>query len=333
MNKVYKIFILIAIITTSLICVSVKNATSQDNEINLNLAKIQLEVMKTGNYKSAIEELTALFQNNPKNIRLVRILADCFVAIGNFEEAQEHYKKCIDLYKEKGVSKNDPQILRLEKILEVFPKRYKDISELIVKKRYKEAKALCKKRISLNAADYVAITQLGEIYWEKNKRRMAFKLFKKAVKIAPEYSVAHFSLGRSYFFNKKHDKAIEEFNIFKEKMASLPTINDDTTEFYVSNLHDIVYMYSTLEKYESMVGELRQIIKLKPDDQRAYYNLAVCFYQHRRSPYLAYEQLQKLIEIDKNSKIAKRAEFFIEFIRSNPDPRFDIDYTFMFEDN
>lgn len=196
-------------------------------------------------------------------------------------------------------------------------------------RRFNEAEALCKKQIALNPKDYIAITQLGEVYWELNNRRKAIKLFRKSIKIEPNYPYAHFLLGRAYVFEKKHDRGIKEFDIFKEKIETLSGMDKDTVDYYVAALHYIAYMYSTMKEYDKVAEECNIIIKLKPDDQKARYNLAICYYIYYRKRHNAYNELQKIIEIDPNTHTAARARFFIDYIRNNPDPRFMEDINFI----
>jgi len=283
-------------------------------------------------YNKAVEDYKHAVEKDPGNGELHRTLADCLVAMGDFDQAQEYYDKSIELYRSEGLPKNDPRILRLQKVKKALPKKYKDISELMKHKRYEEAEAICRRRISLNPGDYVAISQLGEVYWQRNDKKMAEKLFKKVVRRVPDYPVARFLLGKAYFFRRKYKAAGTEFEIFKEKMELLPKMDEDTVDFYVSVLHNIGYMYSTIKRYDIMLKEGQKALQLKPEDQITHYNLAVCYYNHNRKVSLAYKELQKVIEIDDSTELARRAAFFIDYIRRNPDPRFIPDFSFILEE-
>jgi len=211
--------------------------------------------------------------------------------------------------------------------------KYKDIDSLVGKRRFREAEALCKKRVLLNPEDYIAIAQLGEIYWHTDKRKGALKLFKKAVRLAPDYPYGRFLLGRSYFFQHKYKGAVKEFNIFKERMESLPEMDEETIDFYVLALHNICYMYSSLKRYDMIARECERIIELKPSDQSAHYNLAICYYNYYHNRPGAYKELQKVIEIDHATPIAERAKFFIDYMRRNPDSRVISDFSFILEED
>ncbi len=282
-------------------------------------------------YRKAEESYKRAIEKDPENSELHHVLADCLVAVGDFDSAEGYYDKSVELYKKQGLGESDAIVARLKKIRRALPKKYKDIDELIEDRNYDGAEALCKRRIALNPGDYVAIVQLGEIYWKRQSRKKAIKLFRKVVRAAPDYPIAHFFLGRAYVFEGKPEKGTAEFDIFKEKMELLPKTDDDTTDFYVSALHYISYMYSTLKQYDKAMIESKKIIDLKPDDQQARYNLAVCYYIHYRNRSRAYSELQRIIEIDPNTYMAGKAEFFIDYMRQNPDPRFIEDFTFIYE--
>ena len=218
-----------------------------------------------------------------------------------------------------------------KKIEEARPKGHEDIDALIWNERYDEAETLCKQRISQDKEDYAAITQLGEVYWEKDNRRAATKQFKKALKIAPGYSVVHFHLGKSHFFNNEYDEAKAEFTLFREVMDLIPEMDEYLIDYYTSKLHKIAYMYSGQEKYGRMISIYKKILKLDPGDQTASYNLAVSYYHRYHNRSRAYNQLQKTINMDEASRIAARAKLFIDYMRRNPDSRFAPDYTFIFD--
>ncbi|MEA3489235.1 MAG: tetratricopeptide repeat protein [Candidatus Omnitrophota bacterium] len=283
-------------------------------------------------YKKATEDYRKAIEEDPENPRLYRTLADCFVAMGDFDEAQEHYDKTIDIYKKQDIKENIPEILRIENIRRALPRRYKDISEMVKQERYAEAEEICRKRISLNHSDYAAITQLGQIYWEKGQRRAAIRLFRKVTRFAPDYPPAHLYLGKAYFFERKPEKGFAEFDIFKEKMELLPGMDEDTTDFYVLALEYISYRYFGQKRYEDAMAECKKIIEFKPDDQRARYNLAVCYYVYRHNRSRAYTELKKVIEIDSHTRMADMARFYIDYMRRNPDARVIGDFTFLEED-
>ncbi|MFH1878018.1 MAG: tetratricopeptide repeat protein [Candidatus Omnitrophota bacterium] len=283
-------------------------------------------------YGRAEKEYEKAIAEDPGNAVLYRKAGDCLVAKGDFDKAGEYYDKAAGVYRKQGVKDGAFEIASLIRLKQALPRAYTDVAELVKGKKFREAEEICRKRISLNPGDYPAITQLGEIYWEMNDRPAAVKLFRKAVKMAPDYPLARFFLGKAYFFERKPEKARAEFDAFREKMELLPDMEEDTSEFYVSAMQYISYMYATLKQYDDVFRESNRILKIKPDDQIAHYNLAVCYYTHYRKLPLAYQELNKVIEIDPGSDLAKSARYYIDFLRRNPDPREVSDFTFVYKE-
>lgn len=215
---------------------------------------------------------------------------------------------------------------------ETFPERYPDLDGLLKDKKYDEAEAIARKRLSFNPADTAAICALGEVCWQKKDRKSAIKLFRKARKIAPEYPYSYLFLGRAYVFENKYNKAKAQFALFKEKMEILPNLDEKADDYYAEALHYLAYIHYTQKEYEEMMNEYRHIIELKPDDQRAHYNLAVGYYVHYGSRSKAYAELVKVREIDPDSELGKDTEYFIDYMRRNPDARFIEDFSFIYEE-
>ncbi len=278
-------------------------------------------------YRNAQADYKTAIETAPDDTYLHRKLADCLVATGDYDEAGDHYLKCIELYAaRKPVNKKE--ISRIKRIIEALPRRYSDIDRHMEAKRYSEAERICRERVSLNPGDYVAIAQLGNIFWHTDRRGRATKLFEDVVKKVPDYPVGRFFLGRSYFYEHKHKRALKEFAAFKKKIELLPEMTEDSLEFYISVLHNICYLYTSLKRYGLILKECKEIIKLKPDDQDAYYNMAVCYYKLHK-PSQARNLLGKVIDLDDSSRAADRAKTFIDYINSRPDPRFDPDFLFV----
>ncbi|MFH1753285.1 MAG: tetratricopeptide repeat protein [Candidatus Omnitrophota bacterium] len=282
-------------------------------------------------YAMAEQEYKKAIEIEPSDPSLVERMADCLVAMGDFDAADEQYSQAVALYRERGIKGDKGKAAKIERIQRAMPKKYSDVEQLLKEMRYDDAEAVCKRRISLNPGDYVALTQLGQSYWYQDRKQEAFKLFNRAVKLVPDYPTAHFFLGRSYFFMRKYRDAEKEFGLFKKKMKLLPETDEATTDFYVSALRAISYYYSSRKLYAKTAKEYKEIISLKPDDQAAHYNLAVCYYNNRGMLSQAYRELEKVIEIDGTTQIADQAKFFIDYIRRNPDPRFSADFSFLSE--
>ena len=123
-----------------------------------------------------------------------------------------------------------------------------------------------------------------------------------------------------------------EFKDFRERLPDFSSLDPKDLKFYISVLQDLGYRYSTLKEHNSAASIFKKIIKLDPENQRAHYNLAVCYYAFFNKRSSAYNELKKVIEINPKTRIAAKAEFYIDYMRRNPDSRIIGDFTFMEEE-
>jgi len=265
----------------------------------------------------------------PDNLLAYKMAGDASVALGDFDKAKKFY---LDLIKanEKSVLKYDEsELAKVRKIVSILPETYKEIDRLREEGRTEEAEQVLKKRMSLNNSDYIAMTELGYIIQDKGDRKTALDLFKTAVKIAPDYPISHFYLGRLYFLMQKNEEAIAELLMFKEKMRLLPRMDKVTKQMYLDGLYYLSEVYFTLKRYEDARKETEEIIRLDPRQQNAYYNMGIYYYVYKHSRSDAYRSFMKAIDIDSASDVAKSSKYAIEFIRNNPDSRIAPDFSFI----
>jgi len=186
-------------------------------------------------------------------------------------------------------------------------------------------------RVRRDPGDVSAWSRLGEILWEGGARRKAVKYFRKANRIDREYPPPYYSLGKAYFFEKKPAKGVEYFGIFEGKMDRFLEDNPGYLDYYVHCLKEMNILYLAFNRYDDAVKRYKKMLRLKPDDPGAHYNLAVCYYKYYHNRPSAYRELQKVIETDKNTGLSDRARFFIEYMRNNPDSRYMEDFGFIEE--
>lgn len=282
-------------------------------------------------YIAAVEDYKTAIEKDGSDPELYRMVADSYVAVGDFSNAGKYYSNAIDMYQDSRTSEDRKIISHLRGIKRSLPQRYDDVWKLVSKNRYEEAETILRRRISLNPLDYVALTQLGDIYWRKGNRRTSSRIFRRVKRMAPEYPVIHFFLGRERFFANDHKAAGKNFDEFRDRMDSLPAFDDDARDFYVGALNYMAYLYSTQRRYDIMMEKYEKALKLDPESQDTHFNMAVCYYNFERRPSAAYRHLRKVIDIDENSNLARRAQFFIDFMRRNPDARFIRDFSFIYE--
>jgi tetratricopeptide (TPR) repeat protein len=177
--------------------------------------------------------------------------------------------------------------------------------------------------------DYTAMTQLGALYWERRKKFAAIIQFRKALKVNPDYPIPYYFLGEAYFLERKPEKSIANYKLFIEKMDAAADIDGELTEFYISALYRIGGRFGAMKEYEYSLRAFNRIIALDPDDPKAHYNLAVLYYNYFHNRIKAFSELNKVIAMDPESQSAAKAEFFIDYMRRNPDSRITGDFSFM----
>jgi tetratricopeptide (TPR) repeat protein len=280
-------------------------------------------------YDKAVDCYEKAVSTDNANLAARKMAGDACVALGDFDAAKKHYSDLIEADAKAVLKYDASELEKVKKILRALPQTYRDIDAMLDEGRPSEAEDLLKKRISLNQADYIALTKLGWLYQERNDRKNAMRLLKAAVKAAPDYPVSHLYLGRLYFLERDYDNAISELGLFKEKMRLLPKMDDKTKKMYINALYYLSEVYSTLERHEKAKAEVDEILKLDPKEQEAYYILGVYYYKHEHSRSKAYKSFNKVIELEPNGRLAKYARYAIEFMRNNPDSRFVPDFSFI----
>ena len=115
-------------------------------------------------------------------------------------------------------------------------------------------------------------------------------------------------------------------------MDSIPDMDEGLIDFYVRKLNRIGYIYTAMQEDKKAAKKFKKMIKLKPEDPKGHYNLAVCYYQYYNNQPRAYQELNKVIELAPNTRIGDKAKLYIDYMRRNPDARIIGDFSFIDED-
>ncbi|MDD3089872.1 MAG: tetratricopeptide repeat protein [Candidatus Omnitrophica bacterium] len=282
-------------------------------------------------YASAVKDFEKAAEDDPLDPELLRSYGDCLTAIGDLDKAGEVYGKAAELYRAAGGKAEIAKAENVERIRAALPRTYKEVSDLIDKGHYSEAEAHLRRRLSLNGADPIAVLQLGVIRWKQGKRNEAMRFFSRAAAMAPDHPMVHFYLGKGYVFANDMKRAENELRLFEEKMKRIPVLDEGTGEIYVSAMLYFSHIYSTRKEYGKVLEVSKKVLEVNPLSQDALYNMAIAnYYLHK--PSAAYEGLREVVEVDPDSDTAKMAEYCIEYLRSNPDPRVRKDFSFIYRD-
>jgi len=189
-------------------------------------------------YKSAVE--TA-----PQSFFAHRGLANVYHRLNNYELAEKHYRKSIELnsssaetylnlginFKKKGLI--DSAEFYFLKSIELNTKlvtAYNNLGNLYLQKNlYDKSELYLRQSIQLNPNYFEAYNNLGVLYAKKGNDLLAYKNFKRSVEINPFFAEGYFNLA-IYFYNKNqidssyyfYQKAIQngfpEKNILSDKL-------------------------------------------------------------------------------------------------------------------
>ncbi|MFA6609613.1 MAG: tetratricopeptide repeat protein [Candidatus Omnitrophota bacterium] len=210
-----------------------------------------------------------------------------------------------------------------------FADFYQDVEDKLRYGDTEGAEAILKKRLAVNSRDTMAAYMLGSIYLENGDKKSALKYLNIAVSLNPEYPVPHFYLGKIYFSLSDFDKAREEFSAFRQMAMLLSAEDEESRTFYVDALYSIAESYYMLKEYEDYKGVIDEILQHDPKDATAHYNLGVYFYVAKHDRPKAYNEFVRAIEFGGASDISEKSKYAVEFMRNNPDPRVEPDFSFL----
>jgi tetratricopeptide (TPR) repeat protein len=302
-------------------------------ELNGGLAQIHFDLGNAYYASMRYDKAAASYEKaigiDPSDARFYKMAGDACVAVGDFDKARRFYSDLIEKNEKLKTRLRPEEVAEARTVMNVLPETYKDIDLLLKAERFDEAEEILKKRVSLNSADYIALTALGNLYLHKGDRRTAKRFLDDAIRIAPDYPIAHLVMGRLRYLMRENDKALEELGRFHDGMRRLPKMDDETKSSYIDELYYMSQLYFEMQKYDDARAGIEEIIRLDPKEQDAYYALGVYHYKHGHDRPQAYKNFRKAAEMDPGSATAKRAAYAIEFMRNNPDSRVVPDFSFI----
>ncbi|MBU7011755.1 MAG: tetratricopeptide repeat protein [Theionarchaea archaeon] len=225
----------------------VKQAKEREDELAGILLVTGAKIGDEGNYSVALrcfETARKIVKSEAMKELVVQSLgiahnnyAILLYEINRFEEAEDHYKKALDINPEDADAHNNYAILLYEinrfeeaedhykKALDINPEyadahyNYAILLEEI--NRFEEAEDHYKKALNINPEDAKAHNNYAILLEEINRFEEAEDHYKKALEINPEYAKAYGNLGILYSDQKKYSKAVKSLEkaskIFKEK--------------------------------------------------------------------------------------------------------------------
>jgi tetratricopeptide (TPR) repeat protein len=176
-------------------------ARPTDELFHVNYARI---LDKLGDKENSIRELTTAYKLNPKDISVLKTLANKSLATGDTAAAVRYLEESVDLY---------PKSSDLRERLSYALLKAGDVDQ---------SEAQAKEAVRLDAKSVTARTTLGSILLVKGFVGPAVESYKEAVKIAPNDGNAHWLLSRAMEQNGDRAGAIAELNAFLERSPADP---------------------------------------------------------------------------------------------------------------
>ena len=100
----------------------------------------------------------------------------------------------------------------------------------------------------------------------REKQTKAIDAYKQAIRIDPDYAIAHSDLGAAYFNSGMHKEAIEAY-----KQAT--RINPD----YADAHFNLGVTYDESDRYKEAIEAYKQVIRINPDDADTHYHLGFLY--------------------------------------------------------
>lgn len=255
---------------------SLKPANPWMGYMRLGLSRMELQ-----QYDRAISAFQEALIEQPQDIKLNYSLAQAYQKAGMLEQAEEAFKKLIQLNPEDAKS-----------YYGIILKMYDDAG------KFEKAIDSAKKIIELEPKSEMAVYNLGIMYLKLKRYEEAIDSFKKALEIKPDFDYAYFQLGTAYQNLKNNKEAVEAFKKFVQLQP-----DSGYGHFFLG----VNYMY--LKDFDSALEPLKKSVELMPDYGEAWYNLAIA-YLNLKDNYSARDAYKKLLTI--NPDLAQKLKKFLK---------------------
>ncbi len=220
-------------------------------------------------------QYTKFFENmyggavlNMEVVEYYRIVGGIHVLLGNFDQAETLFGKCIEIN-----TKYAPAYEWLGKLR-------------LLEHKYEEGIYILKKAISADPEDYSARLTLGRMYMELKQYEDAKKTLEEAIAINKNHWEAYRTLGYLYYYLDDIDTSIK---MFKEVIVLQPNTIDP--------LLDLARVYQKKGFHAEAIAHIKSAIKMIPNEPVLYIELAD-LYAAKEDYQMAMESFQKALAID-----------------------------------
>lgn len=153
-----------------------------------SLMDFSLQMIRGHKISKAINLLTKVLQEEPRNLQALNLLADCFFKVGQFSRAVEIWKTVLkyDKYNNNALEKLNhfgrPSF-------QYWLKRYNEALKLVADRRYDKAKAILHGLLLEYDGFVIVYELLGLCYREDSQESMALMLWEKGLQIDQSHAL------------------------------------------------------------------------------------------------------------------------------------------------
>ncbi|MGA1842611.1 MAG: tetratricopeptide repeat protein [bacterium] len=217
-------------------------------EAHNNLGSVYLG---QGRYDQAISELNSALAIRPSYVNAVINLGMLYARLNDYQKAEKHFQ----------------QVLAMDSSC---AEAYNQLGYLyILKKDYAQALSSYQEMVRLQPENPQAYFYMGKVYQAMDQTDESIQAWKKAVNLQPDLASAHLNIGNAYFEMGSFQKAeLEWEKAFAGKPVDIPT--------HLVNL-GMFYFRST--QYDRAIQAWERAGELKANDHHLRYNIALAYYQ------------------------------------------------------
>ncbi len=212
-----------------------------------------------------IEDYELRLKSDPKNIKLLRNLAELYTEKKQFDKALSYYERikatesASDASLDKGIA--DTQLRKIDhQISQIDPnaENFADQTAELQAERAAYQLAECKKRVERYPTDLQFRFELGQLYFQTGKLKEAMTEFQKA-SANPHRRVQSLNfLGQCFAKRGIHDLAVSKL---EEAIKEKPAFDDEKKDL----VYNLGTVYEKMGKRDEAIAQFKQIYSVDVD--------------------------------------------------------------------
>lgn len=246
--------------------------------------------LKQNKKNEALAELEKAEELGNNDLQMTEKIGEAYFSLNDYEKSLKTYNSLLNTRKR--------NIKILSRVGEIYYKK----GEL--DKAYNTYKKITEIEPATENAR-IAYLNIGNIMDDTGRYEDAIKAYEKAMTINLKDASAHYNLGIAYKHAGKPEKAIKSWKESARLDTKSPAPHIAIADYYYEKK-----FYDLAEK------EFQTILNRWPENQDAHFKIATIYYKSNNPEY-ALSAFNKVLELDENSELARKAMINIAIISSN----------------